>query len=249
MDAEWAEMAQPAVIGQSAAMPEPMTELMSRPILREQVAHALRAALVAGELEPGVLYSAPLLAARFGVSATPVREAMLDLVKEGLVETVRNKGFRIAELSGQKLDEITELRMLIEVPTTARLAGMLTPAQIKALRPLADAITAAASVSDLIGYIEADRRFHLELLGHAGNAHLVEVVGELRARARLYGLRQLAESGELIASAHEHDELLDLLAAGDSSGVADLMGRHIGHVRGIWAAPAPSATSADDRRT
>jgi DNA-binding GntR family transcriptional regulator len=63
--------------------------------LREQVSHALRAALIAGELRPGVVYSAPVLAAGFGVSATPVREAMLDLAKEGLVEVVRNKGFRV----------------------------------------------------------------------------------------------------------------------------------------------------------
>ncbi|HSA52260.1 MAG TPA: GntR family transcriptional regulator, partial [Yinghuangia sp.] len=63
--------------------------------LREQVARAIRAALVAGEMRPGVVYSAPGLATRFGVSATPVREALLDLAKDGLVEPVRNKGFRV----------------------------------------------------------------------------------------------------------------------------------------------------------
>ena len=67
--------------------------------LREQVADALRAHLVSGRMRPGVLYSAPKLAAEFGVSATPVREAMLDLVSEGLVEVVRNKGFRVTSLS------------------------------------------------------------------------------------------------------------------------------------------------------
>ncbi|MFD8019876.1 GntR family transcriptional regulator, partial [Streptomyces lavendulae] len=53
--------------------------------LRDQVGHALRAALIAGELRPGSVYSAPGLAAELGVSATPVREAMLDLAREGLV--------------------------------------------------------------------------------------------------------------------------------------------------------------------
>src|SRR4051794_16668368 len=55
------------------------------PSVRVRVGHALRAALVAGQMRPGEIHSAPVLAARFGVSATPVREAMLDLVKEGLV--------------------------------------------------------------------------------------------------------------------------------------------------------------------
>src|SRR5205807_8566867 len=111
--------------------------------LREQVSHALRAALIAGELRPGVVYSAPVLAAGFGVSATPVREAMLDLAKEGLVEVVRNKGFRVTELSDRDLDELTELRMLIEVPTTARLAGRLDGAALAELRELAGAIEVA----------------------------------------------------------------------------------------------------------
>ncbi len=62
------------------------------PSYRERVADALRAALIAGELRPGEVYSAPGLATRFGVSATPVREALLDLAKEGLVDVVPNKG-------------------------------------------------------------------------------------------------------------------------------------------------------------
>jgi len=72
--------------------------------LREQVSRALEAALVAGELQPGEIYSAPGLAERFGVSATPVREALLDLVRDGFVEVVRNRGFRVVEMSETDLD-------------------------------------------------------------------------------------------------------------------------------------------------
>jgi DNA-binding GntR family transcriptional regulator len=231
--------------------------------LREEVAGALRAALVAGQMVPGTVYSAPALAARFGVSPTPVREAMLDLAKEGLVEVVRNKGFRVTELSEQDLDEITELRMLIEVPTVARLAGQVTAEALEGLRPLATTIVGAAQAGDLIAYVEADRRFHLELLRLGGNAHIVATVDDLRMRARLFGLAQLAERGLLVASAEEHLRLLDLLAAADansntdgtanasidgtakpvgsanpdanSEAVAELMRQHLGHVRGIWA--------------
>src|SRR5918997_6394280 len=90
---------------------------------RERVADALRAALIAGELRPGEVYSAPGLATRFGVSATPVREAMLDLAKEGLVDTVPNKGFRVTAVSEKQLDEYTHIRALIEIPTTAGLTA------------------------------------------------------------------------------------------------------------------------------
>ena len=73
----------------------PIAPLGRHHSLRESVTESLRAAIIAGTLKEGTLYSAPALAAAFGVSATPVREAMMDLTREGLVETVKNKGFRI----------------------------------------------------------------------------------------------------------------------------------------------------------
>jgi DNA-binding GntR family transcriptional regulator len=203
--------------------------------VREQVAEALRASLVAGEMRPGVVYSAPTLAERFGISPTPVREAMLDLAKEGLVTAVRNKGFRVTELSDRDLDEITEVRALIEVPTVARIAA--SPEGAEELRPLAEAIVTAAERRDILGYIEADHTFHLELLALAGNAHLVGVVRELRHRSRLYGVPSLAERGELLPSAREHLQLLDFVTAGDVQAAETLMLHHLRHVRGIWAAP------------
>ncbi|MFE9021440.1 GntR family transcriptional regulator [Streptomyces sp. NPDC007808] len=203
---------------------------------RERVADALRAALIAGELLPGEVYSAPTLAARFGVSATPVREAMLDLVKEGLVDTVPNKGFRVTEVSEKQLDEYTHIRALIEIPTVVELARTADKVSLEALRPAAREIVQAAVCADLIAYVEADTRFHLGLLALAGNAHLVEVVGDLRGRSRLYGLTALVRAGRLLASAEEHLELLDALIARDERAVREVMTRHLGHVRGLWAA-------------
>jgi DNA-binding GntR family transcriptional regulator len=229
--------------------------------LREEVAGALRAALVAGQMVPGRVYSAPALAARFGVSPTPVREAMLDLAKEGLVEVVRNKGFRVTELSERDLDEITELRALIEVPSVARLYGRVTVDDLERLRPLATTIVDAAREGDLIAYVEADRRFHLGLLELGGNSRIVETVGELRMRSRLFGLSRLAERGQLVPTAEEHVGLLDLLATGtggsgagvgDGAGagaVAELMRQHLSHVRGIWAHGWSLARDTSDNST
>ncbi|WP_405976377.1 GntR family transcriptional regulator [Streptomyces sp. NBC_00988] len=207
----------------------------ARPSYRERVADALRAALIAGELSPGEVYSAPMLATRFGVSATPVREAMLDLVKEGLVDTVPNKGFRVTAVSERQLDEYTNIRSLIEIPVVVGLATSADPVALEALRPAAEEIVTAAAAGDLIAYVEADRRFHLGLLALAGNEHLVEVVGDLRKRSRLYGLTALVERGLLKSSAEEHLQLLDLLLARDEDAVREVMTRHLGHVRGLWA--------------
>jgi DNA-binding GntR family transcriptional regulator len=212
--------------------------------LRSQVSRALEAAMVSGELQPGVIYSAPGLAERFGVSATPVREAMLDLVKDGFVAVARNKGFRVLEMSEDDLDQISQIRLLLEVPSTARAAAVLTEESFATLSELADEITAAAREGDVIRYLDADRRFHVELVSALGNARLTDLVDRLRRQTRLFGLDVLARSGRLTVSAQEHHELLTSLRSGDSAAAARLMTAHIGHTRGLWASREESQEAA-----
>ncbi|QNP69203.1 GntR family transcriptional regulator [Streptomyces roseirectus] len=219
-----------------APTPDPTIPVLGPPSsYREKVVSALRAAVIAGELRPGEVYSTPGVAARFGVSVTPVREAMLTLAKEGLVEAVRNKGFRVTDVSDEQLDEYTQIRALIEIPTVVGLVATADTTSLEALRPAAREIVTASVAGDLIAHVEADTRFHLGLLALAGNAHLVEVVRDLRGRSRLYGLNALAASGALLASAAEHLDLVDALLARDEDAVRTIMTRHLSHVRGLWA--------------
>ncbi|GAB2573048.1 GntR family transcriptional regulator [Streptomyces capparidis] len=213
-----------------------MRPLARRQNLRDKVRNALRAGIVSGELEPGVVYSAPVLGARFDVSPTPVREAMLDLVGEGLVVSLPNKGFRVTEVSERDLDELAAVRLLLEPPTVRAAVPLVPDADLPRLRELAQDIVAAAEDGDLIGYVEADRVFHLTLLGYAGNRRLVDVVSRLRAQTRLPGLAPLVASGRLRESAAEHHLLLDLVRDRDAEGAEEMTRRHIGHVRGLWAA-------------
>lgn len=205
--------------------------------LREGITESLRASLIAGDMRPGRVYSAPSLALEFGVSATPVREALLSLAKEGLVEAVRNKGFRVRELSDRELDDFTQIRALIEVPVMRSLAGSVAAEVLEGYRSLSQEIVDAAKRGSVVDYVLADNRFHLALLALAGNQSLVTVVRDLRRKSRLYGLPLLAERRQLESSAMEHHHLLDLLIKGDPAAVDDAMRRHLGHVRGLWAKP------------
>ncbi len=225
----------------------PMLPSFSLRNMREQITETLRAAVISGELRPGVVYSAPSLAEQFGVSATPVREAMLDLAKEGHIETVRNKGFRVIELSEKDLDDLSELRALVEIPTVRRVADAgVDSAALARLRSFAAGIEDAAARHDLIAYVTTDMEFHLTLLGLAGNAYLVETVRSLRTRSRIYGIKALAERDQLISSAREHAELVGLIEARDGGGAEAVMRRHIGHVRGIWAGGHQTEGRAED---
>lgn len=212
--------------------------ISTRPSLRDEVLRTLQAAVISGEMRPGITYSAPQLAQQLGVSATPVREAMLDLVKEGLILTVRNKGFRVIELSEQELDELTELRLLIEVSAVRRIVEQGVEAEVmRELRRLAQSIVAAGGRREYVVYNKLDLEFHSLLLSQTGNRSLVALVTSLRIRSRIYGVRELAERDELLPTLREHLELLDLIEAGDADGAADLMARHIDHVRHEWASP------------
>jgi DNA-binding GntR family transcriptional regulator len=202
--------------------------------LRDQVRRSLEAAMIAGELKPGELYSAPALGERFGVSATPVREAMLDLSKDGFVVAERNRGFRVVEMSEGDLDEICQIRLLLEVPTTVEVARIITPPVLDRLAVIADEIVEAAARGDLIDYLDSDRRFHVLLISQLGNDRLTELVDRLRRQTRLFGLDALAISGSLIASAQEHHGLIEAMRARDTARTKSLINSHIKHIRGLW---------------
>ncbi|MFD5448961.1 GntR family transcriptional regulator [Streptomyces sp. NPDC003470] len=202
--------------------------LVRRSSVRGQVLDALRAALAAGELRPGEVHSAPVLGERFGVSATPVREAMQQLALEGAVEVVPNRGFRVVERGARELAELAEVRALLEVPVLLRLARTVPAERWARLRPVAEATVRAASSGCPATYAESDRVFHRELLALAGNDQLVRIAGDLHRRAQWPPAGDPATRGraDLIADAHEHTALLDALIAGDQDAVRALVAGH-----------------------
>lgn len=202
--------------------------------LRDRILQSLSAAIISGELAPGTLVSVPTLAAQFAVSATPVREAMLDLEQRGFVTSVRNKGFRVTEVSEQDLREIVELRQLLEAPALRSLVGSFPLESLPRWRALAEQITACAVSANLTGFIESDRDFHLGLLGLYGNVRLVDMVRELRLQTRMVNLARMTQSQELLESAREHHLMLDLLERGEGQALEELMIQHLGHVLGWW---------------
>jgi len=213
--------------------------------LRSKAHAAIRASIVTGELEAGGLYSVSYFASRLGVSATPVREALFDLAHEGLVETVRNRGFRIPLLDDHDLDEIFEIRVLLEVPSMRRLADVVDDATMRKGRHHALRTVECARRNDLVGFLQNDRAFHECLLRTLGNRRLVSVISRLRDAVRLYGLAGIVGSPALVATAKEHLELLDALVQHDASRVERLMMRHLEHTRGIWAGRAETPPRID----
>jgi DNA-binding GntR family transcriptional regulator len=217
-----------------------LTEVpLHRTSLREQALALLREALTSGRLADGVVYSAKALAAELGVSNGPIREAMLTLVNDGLMEAVPNKGFRIVPHTPADLAEIYEMRLLLEVPVVARLArGGLPGDRAARLTDLVTTIERTARSRDLTGNLAADRDFHLTLLAAGGNSRLVSAVAHLRDQTRLHNLRTINADGSLVTSAEEHRPLLAAIMRHDEHTAERLMRQHLEHIRQDWSRPA-----------
>ena len=123
------------------------------------------------------------------------------------------------------------------VPAVANVAAKVEHSDESRLRELAEPTVDAVKRDDIPEFLDADRTFHLALLRLNGNDELVEIVERLRDRSRLYGLKTLAESNELISSAEEHLGILDAIFARDAAQAKSLMFQHREHVRGDWAKP------------
>jgi DNA-binding GntR family transcriptional regulator len=194
--------------------------------LREQVLQHVRAEIISGQSAPGTMYSVPTLAEALGVSTTPVREALLELTRNGLIEAVRNRGFKVVDPTLEQLHELFEVRELLEV----RAAEILAQRKDKKLddaRRLADTIRDAVKSDDVHGYLEADRRFHHAFIAAAGNGLLTEMALAARDKMRLYGIGSRAGLVRQTASVAEHYQLIEFAMAGDVKAIKTLLKQHI----------------------
>jgi DNA-binding GntR family transcriptional regulator len=194
--------------------------------LREQVLQHVRAEIISGQSAPGSMYSVPALAEDLGVSTTPVREALLELARSGLIAPVRNRGFRVIEPTLEELHELFEVRELLEV-RAAELLACRAPRTLDSLDRLADDIRDAVEADDVHGYLEADRRFHHAFIAAAGNALLTEMAMTARDKMRLYGISSRAGRERQVASVLEHYKLIGLAIAGDVTSIKVLAKEHI----------------------
>lgn len=223
-----------------------MKQLRRQSSLRKRCLDAIRTGIITGEIGPGTIWSVPALAEKLGVSATPVREAMLDLQNEGFVHAVPNRGFRVVELDDVDLDELHAIRLLLEVPTVAALTGhreLLTEVVVDRLHQLCDELERHARAGDVAGVIATDVEFHGELLQLSGNRRLVELVGRLRNQTRRYGYLQI-DAATLLAAATDHRRIVKAVVGRDAAKTARVMEEHLAANRGFLAGRAAAVGDA-----
>ncbi|MEO1794334.1 MAG: GntR family transcriptional regulator, partial [Pseudomonadota bacterium] len=166
-------------------------------------------------LEPGRFVLQETLAAELGVSRTPVREALIRLEREGLVEIRPRRGMRVLPVSRHDMTEIYEVLAVLEAEAARLAAERAPPEMIDALQSAADDMDSAIAVSDRLAWAEADDRFHKLLADASGNARLKRMVAIVtdqaaRVRRRTLHLRPLPR-----VSASDHLKLVRAIRKGD----------------------------------
>ncbi|RYH18305.1 MAG: GntR family transcriptional regulator [Alcaligenaceae bacterium] len=208
---------------------------LTRHSLREDARRVLRARIISGELKSDTLHALGTIADELQVSVTPVREALLDLSKDGLIEMVRNRGFRVRTLSEKELDDLVQLRLMIEPAAVRDIAAEGKVSDMATLRRLTAQADEAAEKGNWTEFLDTDRDMHLRLLSYLDNPRLVAVVGQLRDQGRLYGLDTVAGTDTFRRSTLEHTAILDAVENRDGEEAEKLMAQHIRHARGVWA--------------
>ncbi|MCX5581714.1 GntR family transcriptional regulator [Kaistia terrae] len=194
--------------------------------LREQVLQQVRAEIISGQSAPGAMYSVPSLAATLGVSTTPVREALLELARSGLIEPLRNRGFKVVTPTLTQLRNLFDMREMLEVKA-AEIVALKRKKDLDGVRKIADEIADAVEVGTVAGYLEADRRFHQAFAEITDNELLAETIMAFRDKMRLYGIGTDQGIERQRDSVREHYQILELADLGDVEGLGALMRHHI----------------------
>ncbi len=183
--------------------------------------------IASGELGPGTRLDESRLAARFGVSRTPVREALQQLSTAGLVELRPRQGAVVAAMTVQQLLQMFEVMAELEALCARLAARRITPEQREALARSHETCVARAETQDPEAYYEENRRFHEVIYAAAQNAYLQDTTRRLRNRLQPYRRFQLSHPGRIDRSLAEHDAVVAAILKGDGEEAAARMRDHV----------------------
>jgi DNA-binding GntR family transcriptional regulator len=223
----------------------PTTAAKPRPTRAEAIAARLADDIVAGRLKPGAALDETALAARCGVSRTPVREALRQLAATGLVQAVPRRGCVVAVPDAAQLAEMFVVMAELEAMAAAHCAMAMTPAERRGLEGQIGAMAAMVRAGDVAGYRAANVAFHHLLYAGSHNRYLAEIATATRRRLAPFRAAQLEAPDRLRRSHEEHVAIVTAIQRGDAAGAAAALRAHIGVTERTWIAMAEARDRPD----
>jgi DNA-binding GntR family transcriptional regulator len=212
---------------------------MNEPLLRTmsgQIVTRIRDKILTGDYAPGAALLQDSIAAEFGVSKIPVREALVRLRAEGLIDIEAHRGFRVRPLSTGEVDEVFRLRLTLEPAAVAAGARLATQSDRTAAREALQALSGALARRSLADIGNLNSGFHLALIVPRAQPVCHEILLRLHTLSRRYVRMHLLPAGRMRRATREHDELHATWAKGDARKAGRLTQRHIEETRDELAA-------------
>ncbi|MBS0545366.1 MAG: GntR family transcriptional regulator [Proteobacteria bacterium] len=195
--------------------------------LYQEVAERLRERIFSHELQPGTWVDEQALAEQYGISRTPLREALKVLASEGLVTLKPRRGCYVTEISDRDLDEIFTVMAMLEGECARASAGRASESDLARLKAIHADLEQAAGRQDIDRFFEANQAFHQTVQQIADNRWLLHVIEDLRKVIKLSRHHSLFSEGRLEQALAEHREILDALLERDADAAEARMRDHI----------------------
>jgi DNA-binding GntR family transcriptional regulator len=205
-------------------------ELQAPDRVTDATYHQLRQAVLDGALPPGTKLSVPSLATRLGVSPSPVREAVLRLIHDGLAVDLVRRGAVVRHLSACDLVSVYEVREVLEGLAGSLAAENCRPSDAKQLTALMDEHEAAVAAGDLHKHVDLDMRFHQALRTLAKNSELVEALANVHGKI-LVAMQSTVVSGGPSLAVADHRRICNAVVANDPDAAEQEIRRHIARLR------------------
>lgn len=195
--------------------------------LYQEVAERLRQRIFNHEILPGSWIDEQKIAEEYGISRTPMREALKVLAAEGLVELKPRRGCYVTEISRKDLEEVFSLLALLEGHATAEACRRATPLEIERLGEIHAELEKSAKENRLEEFFDSNQRFHRAILDVAGNRWLLSVIQDLRKVMKLSRLHSLSREGRIGQALNEHRKIIEAIKSGDPQSASRAMHDHL----------------------
>jgi len=195
--------------------------------ISDQVCEKIEEQIATGELPPGCALDEATLAEQHGVSRTPVREALIQLAAEGLIEIRPRRGAVVTSIGPGRLLEMFEVMAELEAMCARLAARRMSDAERSALQAAHQACETARNAQDSDEYFYCNERFHAAIYAGSHNVFLGEQAQQLQRRLRPYRRLQLRVRNRINISFTEHDAIVQAILAGDAAAAAAALHDHV----------------------
>jgi DNA-binding GntR family transcriptional regulator len=212
--------------GTVEASPAPTVPSAANP-LAEQVYQKLKTDIFSFRLLPGDRFSENGIAQHYGVSRTPMRDGLFRLQREGYLEVGFRRGWKVAPIDFEQLDQLYDLRIVLETASLERIAGGTSPhGAIEALKAIW-CVAPELREADPVTMFEMDENFHRQLVAATGNTEMLRVHNEVTERIRIVRRLDFLKPHRTSATYDEHSTMLNLIERGRLTEATILLRAHI----------------------